>query len=493
MKLKIKALDFSSGGPFVAVLNIKDSNNLDLHPSDRIKIKYGQKELVSVLDITENNKTVKPGEIGLFDEIIKTIGRKKGYVNIHLSERLTSLAYIKKKLGGKKLRKNEINEIIKDIINNNLNEVELTYFVSACYSNKLTLGETLSLTKAIVEKGNRIELKKYPVLDKHCTGGVAGNRTSMIIVPILAAFGLTIPKTSSRAISSASGTSDTMEVLAKVDFSLKRLKYIINKTNACMVWGGGFNIASADDKLIRVRNPLSLDPEGLLLSSIMAKKQAVSATHVLIDIPIGKDTKVETMKTARRLKRNFIKIGKKLRIKVKVIFTDGSQPIGNGIGPALEARDVLKVLNNQGPKDLRDKSVEMAGILLSMVGIKKGKKKALEILKSGQAYKKMKEIIKSQGGNPNITPEKIKVGKYSHIIRTKKSGTIHSINNKEIAKIARMAGSPVDKGAGIYLWVHVRDKVKKGGKLFTLYSENKTRLKYALELHEAKDPITIIR
>jgi AMP phosphorylase len=492
MNLRIKPLGFSSGGPFVSILNRKDADSLDLHPGDRIEIKSGAKEIVSVIDVTKNEKSVRKGEIGFFDEIINVLSRKKGEVHIHLSKRLKSVAYIKKKLGGEILEKEEIGEIVHDIVDNNLNEVELAYFVSACYSNKLSIPETINLTKAIVENGNQLNLKKHPVFDKHCTGGVPGNRTTMIIVPILSAAGLTIPKTSSRAISSAAGTSDTVEVLARVEFPIEKLKQIVRKTNACMVWGGGLNLASADDKLIKVRYPLGLDPEGLLISSIMAKKKAVNATHVLIDIPIGKDTKITSIKQARVLKRKFIKVGKKLKMNIKVLFTDGSQPIGNGIGPALEARDVLEVLMNRGPKDLRDKSVEMAGIMFGMAGIRNGQEKAFEILRSGKAYAQMKKIIKMQGGNPNITPGKIQVGKHQHVLRAKKSGRISKIDNHIISKIARIAGAPADKGAGVYLWVHTNDIVKKGDKLLTIHSESNARLNDSIQVSESKDAFEIV-
>jgi len=222
MKLKIKDLSFLTGGPFVAIVNNKDAEHLDLRPGSRINIKKGKKEIIAVIDIAED-KNIKPGEIGLFDEVLNFLKIKKGYVDISIAGYLKSLNYIKKKLDGKKLNINQFNEIIKDIIGNNLNEVELTYFVSACYSNGLCLNEIVDLTKAIVNHGNKLNIQKYPILDKHSTGGIPGNRTTMIVVPIIAAAGITIPKTSSRAITSASGTSDTMESLANVTLDVDKI------------------------------------------------------------------------------------------------------------------------------------------------------------------------------------------------------------------------------------------------------------------------------
>ena len=222
--------------------------------------------------------------------------------------------------------------------------------------HELDINESVSLTKAMINTGEILKLNKYPVMDMHCIGGVAGNRTTMIIVPIVASAGLTIPKTSSRSITSPAGTADTMEVLSNVSFSIKEIKKVIRKTNACLVWGGSVNLAPADDKIIRIEHPVSLDPEGQLLASILAKKRSASATHLLIDIPIGKGSKIENRKKALHLKRLFESISKKLGIKIKVIITDGSQPVGNGIGPGLEARDVLWVLKNDSkqPLDLKD-------------------------------------------------------------------------------------------------------------------------------------------
>jgi len=378
-------------------------------------------------------------------------------------------------------------------VNNNLSDIELTYFVSGCFTKGLSKKETVELTKAIVNHGSRLKLKKKIILDKHCSGGVAGNRTTMLVVPIVAAAGLTIPKTSSRSITSPAGTADTMEVLSSVSFTAKKMEKIVKKSNGCIVWGGAINLAAADDKLIKVRHPLSIDPPGMLLASIMAKKSAVGATHVLIDVPVGKDTKIKTLTEARKLKKDFIRLGRRIGMKIKVIITDGTEPIGNGIGPALEAIDVLKVLMNteDAPKDLRKKALFLASLMLKMGGISKGYKKAKEILDSGLAYKKMKEIIKLQGGNPNIKPEDIKLGKLSYSFKADKKGKIADIDNILISRLARIAGAPNNKGAGVYLYKHEIEKVKKAEKVFTIYAENKKRLKYAISFMNSNQIITI--
>jgi len=496
MKLKVKDIDIATGWPLIAVLNEIDALKLDLHHGDRVKIKKGNKNVIAIIDISESKKTVPKGQIGLYEEVLTNLNVKSGnFVDVSLVEKPASIQYIKKKLKGKKLSYEEFYQIIEDIIKNKLSEIEITYFVSACYMHELDIDESVSLTKAMVNTGEILKLNKYPVMDKHCIGGVAGNRTTMIIVPIIAAAGLTIPKTSSRSITSPAGTADTMEVLCNVCFSIKDIKKIIRKTNGCLVWGGSVNLAPADDKIIRIEHPVSLDPEGQLLASILAKKKSVSATHLLIDIPIGNGAKINSRKKAIHLKKLFESISKKLGIKINVIITDGSEPIGNGIGPALEARDIMWVLENnpRQPFDLREKSVKMAGILLEMAGnVKKGAgtKKALKILNSGTAYKKMIDIMKAQGGK-KIKADNIKIGKFIYKFKADKSGIIAHIDNNSISKIAKTAGAPLDNGAGIYLNKHVKNSVKKGDKIFTIHAENKQKLMYAINIIKKTDVVVI--
>jgi len=496
MKLMVKDVDIATGSILVAILNEKDAQELDIHAKDRIKIKKGKKVETVVVDVAESKKAVPPGCIGVFKEVIDSLKLRKGeYVEIIPARRPLSIEYIRKKLDGKRLNKGEINQIVWDIAHNKLNEIELTYFVAACYANTLTTDETTMLTEAMVYQGNILKLKKYPIIDKHCIGGVAGNRTTMIIVPIVAAAGLAIPKTSSRSITSPAGTADTMEVLADVSMPLKKIKKIVEKINGCIVWGGAIKLAPVDDKIIKVEYPLSIDAESQLLASIMAKKLSVSSTHILIDIPVGKGAKIESKDRAFVLKKDFKKLGKRLKKKVKVIITDGSAPIGNGIGAMLEARDVLWLLKNdkRGPYDLKKKSVKMAGYILEMGG-KAGKflgyKKALRILESGEAYKKMKEIINAQGAK--ITdPEKIKLARFGFDFKAWKKGIISHMDNKSISKIARVAGAPVDKKAGIYLYKHVGDKVNKRDVIFTVYTESKRKLDYARDVLKRIDGIEI--
>ncbi|MBN2112300.1 AMP phosphorylase, partial [Candidatus Woesearchaeota archaeon] len=486
MHLKVKDMDISTGGALVVYLNIKDAEKLDLHPSDRIKVFKGKKMETAIVDIAESAKAVPPGSIGLCEEVLGSINAKSGQaVKIMLAGKPLSIDFIKKKLDGFRLSKSEIEQIVWDIVHNKLTSVELTYFVAAGYSRHMTMKETADLTKAMASQGEQLALGRYPVMDKHSVGGVAGNRTTPVLVPIVAAAGLTIPKTSSRSITSPAGTADTMEVLTNVILTMDKMRKVVLKTNGCMVWGGALNLAPADDMIIKVERPLMIDAKSQLLASVMAKKASVSATHVLVDIPFGWGSKVESTQKAMILKRDFECIAKELKMKVKVLMTDGRQPIGNGIGPALEAKDLLYLLKNdeRAPKDLRKKGLMLAGNLLEMGGkAKEGKgiKLASEILESGDAYRKMVEIIKMQGMKC-IDPEKIEVGKYTYDYKSPKSGKVCHISSEALSKIARIAGAPADQGAGLYLYHHVCDKVKKGEKLFTIYAHNKEELGFAVK------------
>ncbi|MFA4886800.1 MAG: AMP phosphorylase [Candidatus Nanoarchaeia archaeon] len=479
MKFKVKIIEISTGGPFVVLFNESDAQRLDVRALDRVRIK----KKVCLADVTDDETLLKPGYIGVFLDTSAELALKEhNVIEVARAEVPNSVWLIKKKLDGKVLNEKEMNEIIKDLVDNSLTESEVTFFVAGCYTKGMSLDESAYLTKAIVGNSGRLNFKSKIVLDKHSIGGLPNNRTTPIIVSIVAAAGFLIPKTSTRSISSVAGTSDTVEVLAPVSHSKEKIMSIVKKTNGCMVWGGTLDLASADDILIKIERTLGLDPEGILLASILAKKSAADSTHIVIDIPVGDEAKIQSRERAKDLGNKFVRLGKKLGLIIKPVISDGSQPVGNGIGPALEARDVLEVLMGDGPPDLREKSLFLAGTLLKMAGVKDGFERAKEILESGLALKKMKEIIKAQGGDPNVTPEKISVGKYTYIAKARSSGKVVQISNHLVTRIGKAAGAPNDKGAGVYLHRKVGEVVKKGEVLCTIYAESKEKLENAKSL-----------
>ncbi|MEK6879479.1 MAG: thymidine phosphorylase [Nanoarchaeota archaeon] len=488
MILKIRHLNWSAGRP-VAILNKKTAEKLGANVNERISLKDSHGEILAVLDTASG--FIKENEVAVSKEVNELINLKKSEnIEVSLAPILKSLDLIKKKMNGKTLNKSEIKLVVKDIVNNSLSEADVSFFVSAVYKNGMSLEETAHLIEAFLATGKILKIPGKIIADKHSIGGIAGNRTTPLIVSICAAAGLIIPKTSSRAITSAAGTADVIETIANVGFSIKQLKTIIKKTNAFMVWGGSFDLVPADSEILRIEKNLRLDVSSFLLASIISKKLSVGSTHIIIDIPYGKSAKVN-LKQALDLKNRFEYLGKRFKLKLKCIITNGEQPIGNGIGPVLELIDILNILQGKGhPKDLEEKSIFLSGQLLELAGKAKkneGKRLAEEILYSGKAFKKFKEIIEAQGGKiSHLSP-----GKFFFDIKTKKSGRIFEIDNKKINELARIAGCPSDKRSGLYLHFHVGEVIKKNKKILTIYSESNYRLKKAIKFYKNSPSITI--
>lgn len=480
--LKITKLDIKTGQSNIALLNSEEAVRFGIRAGDKIKIHWLGKTIIA--EANTSRQRIKPGSIGLYRDIWEKLKiPDKTIVEIEFLERAVSIQAIKKRLLGKKLKYEDYRQIFSDIATGILTRTETTYFVASGFIHEYTNEELYFMTRAMAETGETFKLPGI-VADKHSVGGLAGNRTSMVAIPILASLGLVIPKTSSRAITSPAGTADTMEVLAPVALEAKEIRRVVKKIGACLVWGGGLNLAPADDKILEVSYPLSLEPYSKMLVSIMAKKVATGVTHLVIDMPVGPTTKIPDMKIAQELKNKFHYLAKKFGIKIKVIIIKTEDPVGKGVGPALEARDVLRVLQQKDnyPADLANKSIRLAGELLELTGKAKkgqGSKDAWTALSSGAAWKKMQEIIREQGGNPDVDPDSITLAAHKKYVNATKSGRIIFTDNKAINTIARIMGAPADKLAGVYLNKEFDDHVKKGERLFTLYTGNKSRLKLA--------------
>lgn len=489
MELKVKWLGLNAGKP-VVMIHEDDAKVLNLRPSEHVLLSAHNRTETAVVDSVRD--FIKKGQVAISKDLASRLDLVEGsLVEVKPSHMSQGSTLLRQRLVCKPYTKSDLKKIIKDIVNNNLTEAEVAYFISGVHYCGMSLKEVYSLIEAIVDTGQRLKWKNRIVADKHSIGGIPGNRTTPILVAICAAAGIVMPKTSSRAITSAAGTADTIETLTHVDFSAKKLKKIVEKTGACLAWGGSLGLAPADDKLIQIEKILNIDPEPQLLASILAKKVAVGSKYVLIDIPFGPGAKV-TKKESYELEKKFKQLAKWLHIKLEVIRTDGSQPVGNGIGPALEMVDVLKVLQRtpDAPKDLERHAVNLAATLLEMVGkAKKGKGATLaqKILDEKKAYHKFEEIIKAQGGMIKELPK----AKHSAVVRSAKTGKITSVDNRKTNSIARILGCPYDKAAGIYLHYHVKDKVKKGDIMMTLYSESPYKLQEAIEAYRLNTPIRV--
>jgi len=452
---------------------------LGLHPMDRIEITGNSRRLVAVLNIVEGN-VVPVGAIGLSNMAFEKLGvSDNSIVDVAPADAPESLDSLRNKLFGKSLNSYDYEKIVEDIVQGRYSKVELTAFVVSATVNGLNDDETEWLTKAMVNSGDQLKFDSTVVADKHSVGGVPGNRTTPIITSIAAAAGLLIPKTSSRSVTSPAGTADTMETLMNVELQAEQIYEIVEKENGCLVWGGAVNLAPADDLIIQIEHSLVIDAQSLMISSILAKKKAAGATHVLLDIPVGYGTKAETLEKGEFLKERFERLGRRLGLNLRVLLTDGSQPIGNGIGPALEAHDIIKVLTNhpEAPVDLREKSLYLAGQLLELAGKStpgQGQTVAQQVLTSGDALDKFERIRTLQGRH-----EIPALGSYTKDILAERNGKVNAIDNRIISRVAQLAGAPHNPGAGIYLAHHLNDDVEKNHLLFRIYAESEESLYFA--------------
>ncbi|MCS6956448.1 MAG: thymidine phosphorylase [Patescibacteria group bacterium] len=402
------------------------------------------------------------------------------------TEKIIAIKAIQKKLLGKKLTYKEIYTIMDEIAKENLSDILTTYFVASSFKEGYTPQELYYFTKAMVETGNKLKFKGI-VADKHSVGGIAGTRATMIIVPIIASAGFKIPKISSRAITTPAGTADVMEAIASVDFLPKEIEKIVNEIGGCIAWNGKLGIAPADDVIIRVEEPLSFESFDKIIISVMAKKVAAGTTHLVLDLPIGKTAKIRHFSDAKKVAFKFENLAKKFGIKTVIDINKMLEPAGKGIGPILEARDVLYVLEQHKDRPLRleAKALRLAGMLLDICfkekGIKniKGEEEAIKILKSGQALKKFREIVKAQKGDKNISWENLKLGEFKKEIISSISGRIKDINNYNLNIIAKLLGAPKDKKAGIYLLKKLDHNIEKNEPMMIFYSSDKYRLKEA--------------
>ena len=491
----IKTINIDSGDELKVLINQDLADKLRLHSQEKVIIQSLDKsrKIICILAVDTKN-SLKKNTIGVYKKAAELLDAKdftRG-VDIFSAPKPKSLEYVRLKFENKiRLEHRHFMEILEDILNRSYGKIETTYFVLACSAHPLNDAETIALTQAMVDCGKHLDFqsKERPIIvDKHCIGGVPNNRTTMLAIPLVMAAGLTIPKTSSRAITSPSGTADTMEVLCNVDLDLDELFSQVNEIGGSIAWGGSLDLSPADDIIIKVEHPLHIDTEGQMIASILSKKKSAGSTHVLIDIPYGKHTKVETLQKAKHLEKRFKIVGQAIGLEIAVTLTPGSEPIGNGIGPYFEALDVLAVLANSkyAPQDLRKKAMYVTGQLFEFAKVVKkgeGEKHAQAIIESGLGYEMFEKIRKAQGYKE--LPE---FPKYGDDIVAKHDGKVKAINNVYISKLAYALGCPQTKTAGIIIKKKVGDTVQKGDVLFEIYAESETKLNYALRYMDEHFP-----
>ncbi len=487
MELVAEVLNITAGGRRIAIISEETAGALGVHSSDRITISHDDLHIIAIVNVATH---FPKNRIGLYEEVSETIGLKGDeVVDVQLSQLPESLRYVRAKLRGERLQKHDMITIVRDVVERHLSEVEIAAFLTALNIYGLNMSENEALSKAMVETGKTIDFGRGPILDKHSIGGLPGDKTSLLVVPIIAAAGFTIPKTSSRAVTSAAGTADRMETLCPVDLSIGEIEEVVSKTNGCLVWGGALDLAPADDLFIQVEYPLGIDP--LLLPSIMSKKKAIGATNVVIDIPTGSGAKIKKLKEAYNLASDFVDLGKRLGMNIQCALTFGEQPLGCAVGPALEAKEALASIVGKGPADLVEKALALAGILFGMVGINNGRQKAEKILRSGRAESKLREIISAQGGNSQVKSDDIAVGEKVAEILSDQAGRVLWIDTESIVHIAKEAGAPRSKGAGVLLKAKLGEAVNKGDALLEIFAERDSKLDSAVKLAKKLQPIVL--
>lgn len=454
----------------------------------KVEVSGNGATILAVLNVVDDECIVGPTELGLSEEAFASLGLPAGHAaSLQHAEPPASIAALHRKIAGERLSHDDLHGIIRDIAGMRYTKIELAAFVVAANQFEMDRDEVLHLTDAMIAAGRRLdwrqEVRGGPVVDKHCIGGIPGNRTSMLVVPIVAAHGMLIPKTSSRAITSPAGTADTMELLAHVDLPFERLAQIVRETGGCLAWGGTADLSPADDVLIAVERPLGIDSPGQMVASILSKKIAAGSTHLVLDIPVGPSAKVRSMPEAQRLKKLFEYVATRLQLQIDVVITDGRQPLGRGIGPVLEARDVMQVLENDpgAPMDLRQKALRLAGRVIEFdpdVRGGDGFAIARDILDSGRALAKMDAIIRAQGARAfdHNAPQ---LARLSFEVCAEADGVVVAIDNHQLARIARLAGAPKMQGSGVDLLRKLGEPVGRGEPLYRVHADYPADLEFA--------------
>jgi thymidine phosphorylase len=486
-QLRIRRVHLDTGRENVAVISRRSKAlRAELFRGfSRVELRCNSKVILATLLITDDDSLVGPDDLGLAEPAFRRFGEPAGSLTtVTPAAPPASLDAVRAKIQGRTLGSSDISAIVDDLTHYRYSDMEIAAFLISSASF-MTSDELLALTRAMAEAGTQLKWDKKVIVDKHCIGGIPGNRTSMIVVPIVAAHGLTIPKTSSRAITSPAGTADTMEVLARVDLTVDEMKQVVSTCHGCLVWGGHVNLSPADDILISVERPLSLDTREQMVASIMSKKLAAGSSHLLIDLPVGPTAKLTNATEAMRLRKLFEFVGDQFGISVETITTDGRQPIGNGIGPVLEAEDVMAVLANSptAPPDLREKSLRLAAHLLEYDPELRGGTgymRARELLDSGAALRQMHKIIDAQG--PSVC--RTDVGPLTANVLSPRDGVVEAIDCLRLNRLARTAGAPIDKGAGIKLFKKIGDRVEREEPLYRIHAYDQSE--YDLAIAAAK-------
>ena len=488
--MRLRRLPLFAGRAHCAYLPAKGEivNGFDYLGPGRIEISGATASIRSDVQVVDSPALLGGDEIGLSAEAFDELGLPEGSeVTLRRTPSPESRAALTRKIQGGELTEEQYHTLIRDIVEARYPDGEVAAFLVAA-TQTLSDDEVVALARVRTRFAQKITWPDGIVVDKHSMGGIPGSRITLIVVPIVAAHGaFLMPKTSSRAITSAAGTADAMEALARVELNPAELRACVEQARGCIAWNGRLNHSVVDDVMNAITRPLGIDSNRWSVASILSKKLTAGSTHVIVDLPYGPRAKLKSEAEAAELADLFEMVGAGLGLVVKAFPTDGSRPIGRGIGPALECRDVGWVLDNdpQAPADLVEKALFFASRILAwdptLGSVAAGRARAEELLRSGAARAAFERIIDAQGRRePPVAP-----GLLVHTVRSPKAGVITEIDGWAVAGSARRAGAPFDKAAGIDLRRHVGDSVAMGDPLFAIHASASSDLDEAKAMAES--------
>ena len=399
---------------------------------------------------------------------------------------------IDNKKEGKVLTKEEINFFVDGYVKNEIPDYQVAALLMAIYFNELNLDEIFYLTEAMINSGDVIDLSNIDgiTIDKHSTGGV-GDKTSLSLLPMLAACGLKGSKMSGRGLGHTGGTLDKLESIKGFDINIdmNEASKIINENNF-IICGQTLNLVPADKKLYALRDvTATVDNIGLIASSIMSKKIASGAKNIILDVKVGNGAFMKDLDSAIKLSKTMVDIGERFGRNIRAIITNMDEPLGKAVGNSIEVIEALETLKGNGPKDFEDLCIFLCANLLEMTGIatslENGAQISKEIIDSKKALRRFERFIQLQHGDSSI------VNNYSMFDQAKNKvdvlsnsdGYVYGINAEMIGKASLIAGAgrekkedSIDYAAGIIINKKVNDKVKKGDVLATIYTNFESKL-----------------
>lgn len=418
---------------------------------------------------------------------------------------MTPYEIIAKKRDGRSLSDQEIHYFIREFLKGNLKDYQMTAFLMAVYFQGMNFQETLALTNAYLQSGQKLNLTdiSLPKIDKHSTGGV-GDKVSLILAPLAASLGIAVPMLSGRGLGHTGGTLDKLESIPgfRVNASLRQLKKQIRDIGVAM-FGQSEEFVPADRKIYALRDvTATVESLPLIVASIMSKKLAEGIDGLVLDVKIGSGAVFQRPAQAEILARNLIRVGQAFGKKVVAYLTSMDQPLGRKIGNWLEVEEGLDCLQGKGPGDLRALVVELTAEMLRLAGIAKNKiearRQCQKALESGVALEKMLQLVHYQGGEIKFLehPEKYPRARYLRQLKAIKSGYIAEINTREIGLVSVLLGAGrqqvtdrIDPCAGIILYKKIGDVVRAGDSLLEIHTNNgrawnqvKPRLEAAIKI-----------